>query len=166
MPGPQPLPIAVSAAQRTLLERLVRAQTIAQAVARRARIILGAADGWRNEPLAAALECDRIQVREWRRRWAEATPRLNALEAGSAAEAALLQAVAETLSDRPRSGRPTTFTAEQICQIIALACESPTDSGREVTHWSPKELAQEARSRGIVESISERTVGRFFRRPL
>lgn len=144
----------------------MRAQTTPQAVARRARIILGAADGWRNEPLATALGCDRIQVREWRRRWAEAIPRLNALEAGSGPEATLLQAVAETLSDRPRTGRPPTFTAEQICQIIALACEPPRDSGREVTHWSPKELAQEAQSRGIVASISERSVGRFFRRPL
>jgi putative transposase len=165
LPGPQPLPIAISIAQHTLLERLVRAQTTPQAVARRARIILGAAEGGRNEPLAAELGCDRIQVREWRRRWADATPRLNALEAGGAPEVAQLQAVADTLADRPRLGRPPTFTAEQICQIIALACESPTESGREVTHWTPRELAQEAQKRGIVPSISERTVGRFFRRP-
>jgi putative transposase len=165
LPGPQPLSITVSAAQRALLERLARAQTTPQALARRARIILLAAEGHQNEPIAEQLGCNRIQVREWRRRWAEASPRLEALEGSDAAEAVRIQAISEVLSDRARSGRPSRFTAEQVCQILALACEDPSESGREVTHWTPRELAQEAQKRGIVESISVRTVGRFFDRP-
>jgi putative transposase len=90
---------------------------------------------------------------------------LEALESAEASESVRIEALAETLSDRPRSGRPPTFTAEQVCQIVALACELPTESGREVTHWTPQELAQEAQKRGLVESISVRTVGRFFERP-
>jgi putative transposase len=165
LPGPQPLSITLSAAQRALLERLARAQTTPQALARRARIVLLAAEGQRNETIAAQLGCNRIQVREWRRRWAQAAPRLEALEAADAPEAALVAAMAAALSDRPRSGRPVTFIAEQVCQILALACEPPTDSGREVTHWTPRELAQEATKRGIVDSISVRQVGRFLGRP-
>jgi putative transposase len=165
LPGPKPLFIALSASQRALLERLARAQTTPQALARRARILLLAAEGKQNTPIAEALGCHRIQVREWRRRWAEAAPRLEALEAEGAAESTRMEAIAEVLSDRARSGRPATFTAEQIVQILSLACETPAHSGREVTHWSPRELAQEAQRRGIVESISVRTVGRFFERP-
>jgi putative transposase len=47
---------------------------------------------------------------------------------------------------------------------VALACEDPRDCGRPVTHWSTTELADEAVKRGIVESISPRSVGRFLGR--
>ena len=30
-----------------------------------------------------------------------------------------------------------TFTPEQLCQLMALACESPEVSGRPVTRWTP-----------------------------
>jgi hypothetical protein len=46
-----------------------------------------------------------------------------------------------------------------------LACEDPREeSGRPITHWSTAELADEAIERGIVESISPRSVGRFLGR--
>jgi hypothetical protein len=48
---------------------------------------------------------------------------------------------------------------------VALACENPREeSGRPITHWTPPELADEAVKRGIVESISPRSVGRFLGR--
>jgi putative transposase len=68
------------------------------------------------------------------------------------------------LADAPRPGTPETFSAEQLTQIISVACESPQASGRLVTHWSPRELAQEVIHRGIVARISVRTVGRFLKR--
>ena len=58
---------------------------------------------------------------------------------------------------------PPKFSAEQVTQILALACEPPQDSGRPVTHWTPRELAEEAKQRGIVRSISPRQVGRFLK---
>lgn len=155
----------VSATERTLLERVVRAQSSPQALARRARMILLGAEGQRNEPIAAHLGCSRIQVRQWRNRWAASRARLSELEAAGAPEDVLLAEIVAVLSDRPRSGRPSSFTAEQICQIIAVACEPPVESGREVTHWTPRELAQEAVERGIVESVSTRTIGRFLGAP-
>ena len=69
-----------------------------------------------------------------------------------------------TLRDEPRPGTGAKFSVEQIVQIVALACELPASSGRPSSHWSPRELAEEAVKRGIVESISPRTVGRFLKR--
>ena len=51
--------------------------------------------------------------------------------------------LAEVLSDRERPGGPSTFSAEQLTKIIAVACEKPEESGRPVTHWTPTELADE-----------------------
>jgi putative transposase len=67
------------------------------------------------------------------------------------------------LGDRPRGGSPGKFTAEQVTQILAIACEEPEASGRPVTHWTPRELADEVIQRGIVESISPRQVGRSLK---
>jgi hypothetical protein len=66
------------------------------------------------------------------------------------------------VQDDPRPGTPQTFTAEQWCRIIALACEPPEKSGRPISHWTPRELAEEPIKRGIVESISVRHIARFF----
>jgi len=67
------------------------------------------------------------------------------------------------LQDAMRPGAPATFRAEQWCQIIALACEPPEASGRPISHWTPRELADEARKRGMVTTLSERHVGRFLK---
>jgi len=75
----------------------------------------------------------------------------------------LPRAGAELRGDLPRPGCPGKFTAEQIAQILAVACEPPEDSGRPVTHWTPTELADEVVHRGIVASISPRHVGRFLK---
>jgi len=67
------------------------------------------------------------------------------------------------LTDKKRPGAPGTFTFEQFVQIMALACERPTESDRPVSAWTPSELADEAVKRGIVKQISPRTVGRFLK---
>ena len=71
--------------------------------------------------------------------------------------------IAERLSDAPRSGAPATFTPEQICQIMAMACEDPERLDVPISHWSQSELARQAVRRGIVESISHGSVGRFLK---
>jgi len=67
------------------------------------------------------------------------------------------------LDDAPRPGGPATFTPEQIVQIVAVACEPPEKSGRPISHWTARELADEVQKRQIVSSISSRTVGRFLK---
>jgi putative transposase len=79
------------------------------------------------------------------------------------AERELAPAIMAVLSDRPRPGTPAKFTAEQVCQIIKVACEEPALSGRPITRWTPRELADEVVKREIVESISPTQVGRFLK---
>jgi transposase len=43
----------------------------------------------------------------------------------------------ERLADAPRSGAPATFTAEQICALVAMTCEKPSESERPISHWRP-----------------------------
>jgi len=68
----------------------------------------------------------------------------------------------DVLSDAARPGTPGKFTPEQLVGIIAVACELPAQSDRPVTHWTPRELADEVVQRGVVKSISPRTVGRLL----
>ena len=161
MAGPHPRAITVSAPQQTVLERLLRQHSCPQALALRVRIVLGAASGQRNEPLAAQLDCSPLTVRKWRARWAAAEAQLAAAEADPSARA---PAVSAALADAPRPGAPDTFSAEQIVHIVNLACTAPRACGRPIDAWTPRELADEAKRQGIVTSISPTTIGRFLGR--
>lgn len=55
-----------------------------------------------------------------------------------------------------------TFGLEQILQLFAIACEKPETYGRPISHWTARELADEAIKQGVVESISPRHVGRLM----
>ena len=160
MPGPPPLPITISPPQRAILERLLRQHSAPQALVRRGQIVRDAADGVPNEQIAQQFDCSPKTVRRWRARWAAAEPDLAAVDAD---EPALRTLIAEVLADAPRPGAPPTFSAEQVVQIIALACTPPADSGRPVDAWTPRELADEAEKRQIVPAISARSVGRFLK---
>jgi transposase len=124
-------------------------------------VVLAAADGANNEAVGRQVGVTEDTARTWRRRWAERAEALLAAEA-EGDDAALEGIVAGVLADEPRPGAPATFTPEQLCQLMAVACEPPGDSGRPIGQWTPRELADEAVRRGIVVSISARTVGRFL----
>jgi len=156
--------VSLSAGQRTILERLGRRATSPQRLVRRVTIILAAAAGRNNDQIARRCGLAREMVQTWRHRWLVAAPQLAVAEAGGGTAAELTQQIVAVLADAPRAGAPPTFSAEQICEILALACEPPAASGRPVTHWTPAELAAEAVQRGIVPRISARTVGRFLHR--
>lgn len=160
MAGPLPLTITVTPAQQAVLEGLLRQHSCPQSLALRARILVAAATGLRNVPLAHDLGCTPKTVAKWRARWAAAEAQLAAVE-GDTAE--LKRMIACVLADAPRPGAPDTFTAEQIVQIINLACTPPADAGRPVDAWTPRELADEAVKRQIVSSISPTSVGRFLK---
>ena len=149
MPAHKALPIGLSSAHERELSALARAHSTPQKLSERARIILLAASGLGVEETADELGIWRKTASTWRRRWmdAEAT-------AG----------VATRLSDAPRSGAPARFTPEVICKIVALSCEDPEVLDVPISHWSQSELARQAVRRGIVESISHGSVGRFLKR--
>lgn len=161
MRGPQPAAVPVSDRLRGLLDRLVRRQTSPQRLIRRLQIVLAIAAGLNNDQIARQLGLTRSTVCRWRARWLVAVPRLEAA-LDEEEERVVGQRVVDALDDAPRSGAPDTFSAEQIVQIIAIACEPPADSGRPISHWTPDEIADEAVKRGIVAAISPRSVGRFL----
>jgi len=154
--------VAVNEAEGRILEQITRETKSRAGLVKRSQIILGAAAaaGLSITAQAKALGMERNSVQKWRERWQAAQARRGvALETGK-----LREAIEETLADQARSGVPPTFSAEQIVQIVALACEPLEASGYPISHWTPKDVARESIKRGIVSSISERQVGRFLKR--
>jgi len=141
-------PVTVSPEQREELEQLVRTHSTPQQLALRARIMLSAADGMGVRESAEELGVWPRTVRRWRKRWRKAADGV---------------AVADRLCDAPRPGAPATYTAEQICALVAMTCEKPEASDRPISHWSQREIADEAMRRGLVPRISQRSVGRFLK---
>ncbi|HKB37995.1 MAG TPA: IS630 family transposase [Gemmataceae bacterium] len=161
MPG-SAAKLQITERQQAVLRQIVAAPTSPVRLAQRAEIILRAFAKEENQAIAAAVGLDPTAVGLWRRRWVQAWPKLIRIEC-TESHAAFRRAIADVLADRPRSGNPGKFTPEQVTQILALACEPPEQSGRPITHWTYKELADEAKKRGIVASISEAQVGRYLR---
>jgi transposase len=89
MPRHSPYRIVLSDEERTVLESMARSYTSPYWQVTRARMVLLAADGLRNDEIAARLDCQRQVVSQWRKRFFE--QRLAGLE------------------DLPRRGRPPTF---------------------------------------------------------
>jgi putative transposase len=162
MPNPQANVLDVSPLQSQLLEQMVHRSTTAQRLVKRGHIILEAAKGTSNSQIAQHLQMGYETVRRWRDRWHGAQTRLQAVEATGKPKL-LRQAIETLLTDEQRPGAPETFTFEQFMQIMALACETPEESQRPVSNWTPRELADEAVKRGIVTRISPRTIGRFLK---
>jgi len=156
--------ITVSDRQRVILERLTRNKAgTSYRLIERCRIIIMSDEGLSNTEQGRRLGVDRQRARRWRTRWAENEERLASAEREAANDKDLAGLVVALLADEERSGVPPKFTAEQLTQIIAVACEPPEESGRPVTHWTPRELADEVIGRGIVESISPRHVDRLLK---
>ena len=153
MRGPQPLAIALSEREQTDLKVLTHRRSVSQQMALRARIVLAAHAGQNNAQVAQALQVNIKMVRHWRLRWL-------GLQAVSLEELS----VAERLSDAPRAGRPAEISAEAVCRIVALGCETPSASERPISHWSGRELADEIIKRGIVDKISPRHASRLLKK--
>ncbi len=156
--------IKVSDRQRAILEKWIRNKAESPyRLIERCQVILLSAEGLSNTEQARRLDVDRQRVRRWRTRWASYEERLAVAEREGASDKDLTALLASLLVDHKRSGVPPKFTAEQLTQIIAVACEKPEESGRPVTHWTPRELAEEVIQRGIVESISPRHIDRILK---
>ena len=153
MPGPKPPPIELTPIEQQELGKLVNRHNVGQQIALRGRIVLAAAEGKNNSEIARELKVTLVTVRTWRGRWRDLQPiPMTELSAE------------ERLEDLPRSGTPARITAEQRCQIEALACEQPEGSERPISHWTGREIADEIMKRGIVEQISARHAERLLKR--
>jgi putative transposase len=149
--GPKPAALRLSKEERRGLDALVHRYSTPQQLAKRGRIVLAAAEGKSNAEIARELSVSIDMVRTWRGRWIS-------LQAVPLSELS----ISERLLDIPRPGKPPQITAEQRCQIVALACEAPAE--RPISHWTGKEIAQEIRRRGIVKQISPRHAARLLKK--
>ena len=119
--------------ERETLERWVRRPKMAQALALRARMILGCAEGGSNAGLAADLGVSDETVGKWRSRF--------------------LERRLDGLSDEPRIGRPRGVTDDDVERVITLTLET---TPRDATHWSTRSMAQRC-------GLSHNTVSRIWR---
>ena len=126
-------PVILDEAERVTLERWVRRPKTAQALALRARMILGCAQGRSNTVVAADLGVSGATVGKWRSRF--------------------LERRLDGLSDEPRSGRPRAVTDDDVERVIELTLET---TPRDATHWSTRSMAQRC-------GLSHNTVGRIWR---
>ena len=103
------------------LRRLARSRTEPARVVERARIIWLAHEGWRVPAIAAELRLTEATVRLWLKRF-------NAHGV-------------DGLRDQPRAGRPPTYTAEEVGEVIALALTDPRSLGLPFASWTLDRLA-------------------------
>jgi transposase len=102
--------------ERTTLERLAQSRTTPARLVERARIIWYASQGVRVPAMAQKLDVDARTVRLWLKRFqAEGLAGLN---------------------DAPRSGRPVTYPAEVVAEVIATALTDPQTLGLPFASWT------------------------------
>ena len=111
--------IELSAEEQAELEGLARRRKTAQGLARRARIVLLAAQGLQNKEIATRLGTDPNTVGKWRRRFAEQRY--------------------DGLYDEPRPGTPRKIGDEAIAETIRKTLE---ETPPEATHWSLRSMAR------------------------
>ena len=137
--------VVLSEKEREALVQITKRHRSQQQQAQRARMIEAWAQGTSNAQIARELHLNVDTVRLWRDRWVG----LQGIDLDTLS-------LVERLQDAPRPGTPPKFTAQQRCQMAALACEAPMKAERPISQWSGREIAEELVKRGIVEQISPR----------
>jgi transposase len=145
--------VVLSQKEQEGLTRISRRYRSEQQVALRARIVLAAAQGHSNAQIAQELSINVDTARLWRDRWVG----LQGIDLDTLS-------VTERLQDAPRPGKRPEISAQQRCQIAALACEAPSKAGRPISQWTGREIAEEVIARGIVTHISPRHAARLLKK--
>ena len=131
--------ITLTDVERSELARLTRGQKVWQSLARRAWIVVLAADGLTNLEIADALGTTNLTVGKWRRRFAER--RLDGLY------------------DEPRSGTPRQISDDDVAEVIRKTLE---ETPRDATHWSTRSMT---RATGYAPSTIHRIWQAFSLQP-
>ena len=122
-------PLVITEAERAELQRRVRAHTTPQRAAKRAQVVLLAAEGVANRQIAPIVGMNEHTVAQWRRRF----------------QAERLAG----LTDRKRPGRPLVYDHDQRLRIVATVTKQPPDPA---SHWSHSQLAKALADMGISAS--------------
>lgn len=131
--------IVLSEAERVELEAQVRRRKSSHGAARRAQIVLLAADGLNNTAIAEKLDISRLTVGTWRRRFAD--KRLDGL------------------NDEPRPGAPRKIGDDKIAEVVNRTLETVPENA---THWSRRSMA---RATGISTTTVHRIWSAFGLQP-
>jgi putative transposase len=115
--------VEISPQQRQELMRLAQGRNVAQKIALRARIILGASEGRANRRLAQELGISRPTILLWRKRFEQA-------------------GVEGLLRDGSRPGRRKKMSAERVVTIVEATLKTRP---RDATHWSVRTMAKAQR---------------------
>ncbi|MFZ1126003.1 MAG: IS630 family transposase [Candidatus Baltobacteraceae bacterium] len=126
-------PLKLRPRHKAALENLTKRSTTAQQVARRARVLLDAAEGVPNVEIARRHSLSRVAVTALRARFGE--KKMAALE------------------DAPRSGRPPKIGPEKVKQIVSTVMH---EKPKHATHWTRRSLAEKFH-------VSPATVDRILR---
>src|SRR5262245_40877537 len=102
--------------EQQALAELLRSRTAPVRLVERARIVRAAADGRSAPAIAQALGCSRPAAYAWIRRFNE-----HGLDG---------------LQERPRKGRPPTYTAQQRAEVVAAALTDPKGLGLPFGCWT------------------------------
>jgi putative transposase len=148
LPRLAPKPLHLDEEEKEQLRQLLNRHSTPQQIALRANIVLLADAGRNHRQIRRDLNVSLNMAKLWRERWLEGQEKRIP--------------VLERLQDEERSGAPAKFTMEQVLQLFKIACDDPADYNRPISHWTSRELAEEMVKQKIVESISERQVGRFM----
>jgi transposase len=132
--------------EREALQCLIRSGKTERRIADRARIILWADEGVAIDESAYRLGCHRSTVIYW---WARFLERRS-------------EGIPTCLQDLPRSGRPLTFSPQQVAQAKAVACERPSQLGLPLSRFSISEVRNWIVGEEIVEAVSLSTVWRWL----
>lgn len=116
--------------ERSQLENLWRRRTGSAGLACRAAIVLRSAQGERVPAIAGGLGLCHSTVRQWIRRFTDGG--------------------LEGLRERPRSGRPPVYSAQELGRVIQLALTSPKELNKPFCHWSLDTLEEELRRQGCL----------------
>ena len=125
-------PLKLRRGDRAVLEGFVRAGTVEARVARRARIVLLAAEGRSNREIGELVDLHYNQVAVWRKRY---------VEFGLAG-----------LDDLDRSGRPCVYDHDDVLLLVKTVTEPPPD---EASHWTMEALATAMAAHGVPISASQ-----------
>ena len=155
-----PSGLKISAMQYAVLEKISTRHLTGQQISKRAKILLLASKKTPHCVIHRELKVSINTVKSWRRRWEKIEAELFELETEKEIESALLL----FLKDRPRPGQPRKFTEVQRNQIVALACDKPTNHGLEMTDWTFEMLSLTAQAKGIVEKISKSQVRQILKK--
>ncbi len=125
-------PLQLREGERATLESWVRSGTIEARMAKRARIVLLAAEGASNRAIAELVGLHYNQVGLWRARYGE-------------------YGVAG-LVDGERSGRPPVYDHDDVLLLVKTVTEPPPDGA---TRWTMEALAQAMADHGVGISASQ-----------